>query len=235
MQCDGVSPVCGRCKGYGNKCTWPRDRKRPRESDDGEELIILRDAVRAYDQLVTSTLALNSLPIQDRQTLDVKRTCVRRCLPAALLASLPVDSSKAASPASTAAKVEASTQLLSTAQRYLGEASDVKFFNVIKNILRDTDSVEHPDADGFDTYEKNESLPEVESGEAPIGYPKRDRADVYINTYFRTIHVAYPFVNEMDFREEYEKLWTLDATDEIEPAWMSLFCKYARSDSISRN
>lgn len=166
---------------------------------------------------------MTHLPTHEKQTFDIKRICIRKCLSTGVLEQLPQSESPAAS--HSVKNNDAAPQNLSAAQRYLGEASDIKFFNVIKHILRDVDSPDQADEEGFDSYEQNAGMEDRSTEEVPLDYPRKERADVYVNTYFETIHVAYPFICESDFRKEYAKLWNIAATDVIDAPWMGLFCR----------
>ncbi|KAF7932496.1 uncharacterized protein EAE98_003795 [Botrytis deweyae] len=40
--------------------------------------------------------------------------------------------------------------------------------------------------------------------------PARERADSLLTSYFENVHVLYPFLDKLDFQEEYEKIWSCD-------------------------
>lgn len=48
-----------------------------------------------------------------------------------------------------------------------------------------------------------------------------------LNTYFSTIHFAYPFVSKPSFMAKLESLQTEGVTSGLTPSWLSLLCQYA--------
>lgn len=118
----------------------------------------------------------------------------------------------------------AATSLLS--QRYHGEVSDVRFFNMIKGLL-DTKSPAISEQE-YDSYEQEgEAIAGNKIAGQPVSLPSLDGSFKYIEVYFSTIHLAYPFLAESVFIERYygtqhgpTQHQTIGATD------LALFCLF---------
>ncbi|RSL64722.1 hypothetical protein CEP54_004610 [Fusarium duplospermum] len=157
-KCDGKRPECGRCLGYGFTCSYakgkswsPNTEKRDALNLDIEEL---RDTIDHYEGLVDRLLS-NS-PQKEchvKESLELKERARR-----ALDGFTDTDAGP-------------STQLSDPNQhRYLGEVSDVHFFNLVKRFLQTSPGVEQD----FDSYEQEG---EVSVGKSrPTALPEPDEA-----------------------------------------------------------
>jgi len=112
-------------------------------------------------------------------------------------------------------------------QRYLGEISDVRFFNLIKQALQDTKiPTEHGD-EGLDSYEQDDPRTAGLSGEHPgvsIGLPKPGVAAEYLEIYFSTINIAYPFLQKAVFLKQYENLRDSTEASGVDNSWLATLC-----------
>jgi hypothetical protein len=89
-----------------------------------------------------------------------------------------------------------STQLSDPNQhRYLGEVSDVHFFNMVKRFLQTSPGAEQD----FDSYEQEGDVSVGKS--RPTALPEPDEARRLCEVYFETIHLAYPFIPKSLFME----------------------------------
>jgi hypothetical protein len=108
--------------------------------------------------------------------------------------------------------------------RYLGRVSDVSFFNSVRGLLsRDGSALPLPPP--LESYEREgaDSNVSVEA-HGDLEIPDRETADKYIDTYFSTIHVAYPFLPKPSFMEEYESFWREGVA--LQSAWFRpTFCE----------
>ncbi|KAF7940717.1 uncharacterized protein EAE97_006903 [Botrytis byssoidea] len=65
---------------------------------------------------------------------------------------------------------------------------------------------------GFDLNISSSRIPTHESQQMNLDYtlPTREQADSLITLYFENFHVLYPFLDKLEFRQEYEKIWSCD-------------------------
>jgi len=107
--------------------------------------------------------------------------------------------------------------------RYLGEASDVRFFHTIKKILRDDVQASGPIENETQSYDQE--ILHLETHDGRQNLPTKDMADAYIEIYFFTIHIAYPFLNKPSFMARYERFWRGEKEVDKGPSWLPLLCK----------
>lgn len=114
---------------------------------------------------------------------------------------------------------------LTPSPRYLGEASDVFFFNSVKALLRG-DTGKHPKDAGVESYE-HEALQFSNALEhdAALCLPDREQANHWVDVYFSTIHVAYPFLCKPKFMTDYELFWESTSFNQEPCIFRSLLCK----------
>lgn len=231
-QCDGNRPTCGRCAGYGYTCQWNSGNRRKTTpvSSCGEmglfsadaETRKLRHAIDIYDNLIRDLR--DGLTERDRRTIDLA------------LASLPVfeyapihgaKAALASSPSPEEVGSEAS--ISATSRRYLGEASDIRFFRAMKLVLSGNIQYGQQSAgvlDGqVDSYEQQDIQPQCATGQNYSLLPTRANADRFVEIYFSTIHIAYPFISQPDFRRTYESFWESGSLEGFREAWLCLLCK----------
>ncbi|CZR69699.1 related to transcriptional activator acu-15 [Phialocephala subalpina] len=224
-KCDGKRPICSRCEGYGHSCIWSGGRKTRSQtsivSSPGglrpESLPPEKDpwqmAVRSYDTLVRRIRP--DLSESARAATDSSLSYIRNQLPQELS---ELDDPLEDCPPSTfqgSGRIE-------NPQRYLGEASDVRFFHAVKQVLQDN-TLEPPEVVSeheIQSYDQGIEPPDV-SGRH-IGLPPKESADSYINIYFSTIHIAYPFICKPEFMVRYEKYWKGDLEDGLNASWLSI-------------
>lgn len=235
-KCDGVQPVCSRCNAYGYHCSWEKGGRRgfthgdPAASPPGtsslSDITTLRQAIKAYDELLLDIRSKASEG--DRTRLDVSLARIRMNLPHEILErSQEHSESDGASGETPQSQVR---EHQSPYQRYLGEASDVYFFNSVKDLLRHGPRVQ---PEKLDSYERDESTLKDLSERFPPHLPSRDEADRCIEIYFSTIHVAYPFICQQEFRREYVKFWEYTSAKDVCTTWFATFCKTALASLLS--
>jgi hypothetical protein len=151
---------------------------------------------------------------------------------------LPEDVTGAMEPASnptTAVNPELSSYDGSNEQtpkrrRYLGEASDVHFFHVVKQVLGDkqlSDGATEHDMQSYDQEELPFQTPNGQEGSLHL--PSREIAEKYIDIYFCTIHIAYPFICKASFMVRYENFRKGDFEVGKSSSWLPLLCKFSCS------
>jgi hypothetical protein len=152
LQCDGKRPVCSRCHGYGYDCRWQdrnthataSKRLSPTSPEVKNDIAALHRMIRA-SQDVLSTVR-SKLEPDDQRSIDV-----------VLASSDPFTlQSPVTSPSSTSKCVELLGPFRRSGMsvhRYLGEISDVSFFNSVKALLQD-ESTTHKNGAPLESYER---------------------------------------------------------------------------------
>ncbi|KAH7157361.1 fungal-specific transcription factor domain-containing protein [Dactylonectria estremocensis] len=207
-KCDGKKPKCGRCVGYGFTCSYSRGRPVRREDVASEEpgedhtnpdaIEELRGSIERYEELVHRLLSQPS-PEKEEQK-DVQESLIKvkeRAKQALDSITLAAGLDSPASPDNNPSTREAHP---CNQHRYLGEVSDVHFFNLVKCFLQTQDlSTAEPD---FDSYEQEGEVWTASSrSNGPTALPSPEKTRQLVEVYFSTIHIAYPFIPQSIFRE----------------------------------
>ena len=182
----------------------------------------MRRAIDIYANLIRNLR--DGLTERDRRTVDLALTS----LPVSEYASNHgTRAAMALSPSPEQAGSEVGVS--STSHRYLGEASDIRFFRAMKLALSgNIEDGQQPAGvlDGqVDSYEQEEIQPQCPAGPNYSFLPTRANADRFVDIYFSTIHIAYPFISQSDFRRTYESFWKSDSLEDFRGSWLSLLCK----------
>lgn len=236
-QCDGEHPQCGRCTGYGHTCTWPEDKKDRVQSSDSsspngtvsevrrapatKSCSSLHWAIQSYDKLIRGVRL--DLPESARTSVDLTLSYIQRRLPADIVG---LEAPSSSIPAAATCPRLGPADFSANSQRYLGEASDVRFFYTIKKIFRDEDQSGGAAENDEQSYDQGTLHLETQVGrESHADLPTKDLADTYIEIYFFTIHIAYPFVSKPSFMERYERFWKGDIEVAESSSWLPFLCK----------
>ncbi|KIW45813.1 uncharacterized protein PV06_01524 [Exophiala oligosperma] len=227
FKCDGNHPTCGRCAGYGYDCSWNEGRLRKSASDgnganlnwlfmetDGRKI---RDAIATYENLI-GCLRKN-LSRDECKVVDLRLASIQ--LPDHLTKQIGHDTTSISpSPEQDVADDHHPT----TFRRYLGEASDIRFFHAVESAFcQQSESGQQEDDPEarVESYEQDGPRQQfLEQSQGPL--PPRASADNFVDIYFSTIHIAYPFVSEPDFRQTYESFWRSDSLEGFRGPWLSL-------------
>ena len=83
----------------------------------------------------------------------------------------------------------------------------MSFFNSIRGLLSSS-AANFVQPAPLESYER-EAADSDEAADEPMDLelPDREHADLLIETYFSTIHVAYPFLYKQQFMEGYQSSW----------------------------
>ncbi|KLO88098.1 transcriptional activator acu-15 [Fusarium fujikuroi] len=199
--CDGRKPKCGRCVGYDFTCLYAKTRSRRHEvnqedASSSNAIDELRDGINAYDDLIRRLLRRKTEDSLDPKELHNQvKDRVKRALDRIALLTDP----RAATIASPSDQDPSSQSPFSQNQhRYLGEVSDVHFFNLVKGFLQTKDS-SNPEQ-GFDSYEQDGGVSTTNNesnGHTLLPAPVDTRE--LVEVYFSTIHIAYPFIPQSPF------------------------------------
>lgn len=189
--------MCRRCQGYGYQCVYSNGPPRGGRAT-GEGQGELRKILDEYAQLAED-LASKSLSANEQQSVaDI----ISRLKSRANAALAGIGASSASPPTSVRISEGRDDQLTASAtnhnERYLGEVSDVQFFNLVKRVLQ-IQGGSYPEQN-VDSYEQDGS---TEAGGATPGtaveIPSPENAKELMGVYFSTIHIAYPFIPETMF------------------------------------
>ncbi|CEJ91488.1 hypothetical protein VHEMI07196 [[Torrubiella] hemipterigena] len=89
---------------------------------------------------------------------------------------------------------------------YLGEVSDIRFVHVVKQFLQSQDGTTAAPT-GLESYDQGDGaiVSDLEACKGVL-LPALEEAKPYIDAYFSTIHVAYPFIPQALFIEAYQTI-----------------------------
>lgn len=89
-----------------------------------------------------------------------------------------------------------------SSQRFLGQASDVSFFNAVRRVIRNNqeqqDVLPH-----LESYEREGADADLIGSEVALILPDHNVSDRLVDVYFSTIHIAYPFICRQQFLRDY--------------------------------
>lgn len=187
-----------------------------------DEIQKLRQAVRKYDNLLRGLRS--SLPEDDRKAVDLRLSAIQ--VPA-WSSECPTDLEVTTQTTPNGASTENGLPPAAS-HRYLGEASDITFFHAMKQQLTLRSNVdaheESSSTEHMDSYEQDGQLRLAGWDEDSVSLPPRATADKFLDIYFSTIHIAYPFIWEPLFREKYRGFWKSDSLEGFRGPWLSILC-----------
>ncbi|RKL46987.1 hypothetical protein BFJ72_g2724 [Fusarium proliferatum] len=202
--CDGRKPKCGRCVGYDFTCLYAKTRSRRHEvnqdygwnASSSNAIGELRDGINAYDDLIRRLLRRNKEDNLDPKELHAQvKDRVKRALDRVALLTDPRVTTIASPSDQNQSSQSPSSQ---NQHRYLGEVSDVHFFNLVKGFLQTKDS-SNPEQ-GFDSYEQDGEVSTTNNESvAHTLLPAPVETRELVELYFSTIHIAYPFIPQSPF------------------------------------
>lgn len=179
----------------------------------------MRDVIAEYEHLCRNAIIPN-LPEAERGEVSATLDAIRRRVDGVFSRHGLTDAVQ------LAAEIESPTRprprSLANSPRYLGEPSDVRFFNLVKRVFQEESPLER-DHEGMDSYEQDDA-DETSAFHPSIELPNPEIADGYLNMYFSTIHVAYPFVPKSSFMKTYRDLRENGVTEDIDVSWLALLC-----------
>lgn len=237
--------MCGHCQGYGHACTWSEIESHRSRSKDlsyvhspsvaaTDELrpslslaysAQLRQAIESYEKLMSSLRP--NLNDSSRAAVDLTLSHIRKQLPEDITGSMELESDPVAAEIPGLSTGNGSSDRSSTRRRYLGEASDVHFFHMVKQVLGDKQLSDNATGIDIQSYDQDELPFESPNGRGGrLHLPSKELADKYIDIYFCTIHVAYPFISKPSFMVHYENFWKGDFEVGKSP-WLPLLCKFS--------
>lgn len=114
---------------------------------------------------------------------------------------------------------------VSQAERYLGEVSDVRFFNLVKRVLQ-TEPGSTDSDQGVDSYEQVDDIasPNVMPGKA-VELPSPEAAKVFTDVYFSTVHLAFPFIPQSVFMRSLDQARNSSDESSLDNTKLALICE----------
>lgn len=118
---------------------------------------------------------------------------------------------------------------------YLGEVSDVRFFNLVKRVLQPQDETESFEKT-FESYDQGDNIISKDMvSRKTIEMAVLGDTDEYIEAYFSTIHLAYPFIPKTLFMEDYAKTQVqLTPRTSAQDSRLALICQFQDSNFLLR-
>jgi len=77
----------------------------------------------------------------------------------------------------------------------------------------------------MDSYDQDDPIPQRLTGEISLTLPNPEIAESYIEIYFSTIHIAYPFIPKSTFIREYKKFREAGVFEDVQISWLALLCR----------
>ncbi|KAK2602912.1 hypothetical protein N8I77_009409 [Diaporthe amygdali] len=219
-KCDGRRPVCSRCAGYDFICTWNErecDRSAARRSSKTPASSYGPPQYNSFHQCQHLVRQLCD-GLSEGAMAEVEES----------LALIQTHLDQAASQGTTNSTKQHQITYSSSnspqrhAPRYLGEVSDIQFFNLAKRTLGDVGSSPEEVEEVVDSYDQEEAIPARQMRYELSVLPDPVKAEEYLEAYFTTIHIAYPFVPKASFMRTYRSLRSGGDVDSLSPAWLGL-------------
>lgn len=124
-----------------------------------------------------------------------------------------------------------SEKIADSTRRFLGHASDVSFFNSVRQLIRS--NREHQDVfPHLESYERDGADPDLLGGERLLVLPDQHVSDKFVDVYFGTIHIAYPFVCRQQFLQDYRSFWEQSAYTHPDISFRPLLCTFLATHYI---
>lgn len=163
----------------------------------------LRSAIQLYDELARQLRG--RLSDGDRGEIDHTLSRIRMSLPHELLQTGSV------SPGGSEGSYVSPEDIR---ERYLGEASDVRFFNSVKDIFQDQSTTVPIKLESYET--ETRTTDEL----LPSGMPKRADADKYVDWWMNGFNKNFAVQCEQAFRRDYCKFWETRSIEGLEVAFL---------------
>lgn len=174
----------------------------------------MRRIAESYESLIRSVRP--KLAASEGALLDVTLECIRKQLPSGTVSGAD------ASPSDYH-----SNGPVVSSPTYYGKASDMRFLNTIRDFMREQ---EDPSRSGDNDAEHDDQsylsgLPPIIG--KPLELPTREIARNYLDIYFSTIHIAYPFLCKPTVLRHMQKIWSGDFNEANDRPWLALLSEYS--------
>jgi hypothetical protein len=108
---------------------------------------------------------------------------------------------------------------------YQGNASDVEFLNTIRGFILEQDAADVECESPSHSYDQTDQTILVPTFERPIRFPKKKLAIGYLDVYFSTIHIAYPYLHRPTTMVHFTNILKGEANESDECPWLGLLSK----------
>ena len=190
----------------------------------------LREAIQQYEDLLDRALG----KLSSRQDQQSARAVLDRLKAAdKALSSLSPDTRvpipaklpAGTTPSETASNPTSPWPGLPRAERYLGEPSDVRFFNLVKQVLQTQLGSDNPDH-GVASYEQEGDIASTTViPEKIVQLPSLDVAKAFANVYFTTVHLAFPFIQQTSYMQWLYQALGLSDDNALDTTQLAIICK----------
>ena len=178
------------------------------ESDQGGPLIRVAES---YEALIQSVRP--KLDDSDCAALDVTLKSIRERFPPGLLrqSGAPCPQLHASAAASS--------------PTYLGKASDAHFLDSFASFVRAQEQQcgRKDESDG--QFDEQSDVFEPSMCQKPLKLPPKETAFSYLDIYFSTIHIAYPFLSKPMILHHAKEIWDADPKGVDARPWLALLSK----------
>lgn len=182
--------------------------------------------IHEYDNILHGVRS--ALPELDRKSVDINLASIKARLEAVL------SQTQLSEDLPTQSKETRHIKLARTpthSQRYLGEVSDVRFFNLVRRVVLEDDRSDEAD-EFMHSYEQDDPLPPNTVREVSLELPSPEIAEKYMDIYFSTIHIAYPFIPKSTFIRMHKKVREFGVCEDVEISWVALLCEYEHNQLL---
>lgn len=183
-----------------------------------DDLLIFQNVTRSYEALVQSIRP--KLDGAERAAFDMTLASIHQQLPDGL-----VPQERASSPAANE-----TNKRDNDSPTYFGKASDIHFFNTVRNFMREHEVLHAVEDKDAQTYEQTDVSENRTAFGKPLQLPSREEAGQFLDIYFSTIHVAYPFLCKSTVLRHFHRIWNDELNERFDRPWLALLS----TDPISR-
>ena len=188
----------------------------------------LREAIRQYENLLDVALSKLSSSRQREAANAVlaRMKAADRALSEAEFCAKPVKLSASDGPSPKAPLLQA--------DRFLGEVSDVRFFNLVKQVIQNQLGSAEPNQ-GVDSYEQVGDIASPTSTPSRVvSFPSPEKTKTFTDVYFSTVHLAFPFIPQIQFMRSVEEARNSDEGVPLDNTRLALICKRdARNEAMA--
>lgn len=112
---------------------------------------------------------------------------------------------------------------------YFGEVSDIHFFNIAKQTFRGNSKQPDQADELIDNYDQDVYPQSSCSNDQLEDVSIQHQTDIFLEAYFTTIHIAYPFIPKSSFLRKYRSLPECRSRVRLDSSWLAQFCELQRT------
>ena len=230
LQCDGQHPSCGRCSGFGFNCQWATQTKRGikptisegqiaerkssspdavSETGDTENVVVLNRLHEAYESLIQSVRP--KLGDLEGAALDLTLESIRKGFPQTEIGQNEISRSE-----------KRTDDPIVNSPVYVGRASEIHFLDTVMDCVSQQKDWPARDQDTGDKRDDSTDALGDFAFEKPLKLPAKEIALDYLDIYFSTIHLAYPFLSKPMVMHYAHRVLSGDFKDSEVRPWLAL-------------